>query len=237
VIDQRRHRDAVADHYRRLAESYDTRANRTCEQTYVQLVRQFLNGRERVLEVGSGSNGTLERLSTSLAVACDLSVDMLRHRSSHRSLCVAAAGEALPFGDSQFDAVFMINVLEHVADPDAVLKDCARVLRDGGVCLVVTPNGNWEFWLDLAERWSLKIPEGPHKFLTVEQLRLSAGSWLEVQEHWTFLLLPAGPPALAALLDRLTFCSALKTGFFQVLAATKRSAGALPSTTGGSEGR
>lgn len=216
-------RTQVQDHYRQLAADYGARANQTCERTYCRLVQRFLTGRRRVLELGSGSSDLLDRLGSPLAVACDLSVDMLGMRRRTETHCVAAAGEKLPFSDGLFDGLFHINMLEHVADVDAVVGECARVLQPEGLWLTVTPNGNWEYWLDLAEKWKLKIPEGPHSFLTTRQLRQAVEGPFEVVEHATFLILPAGPPRLAHWFDRLTFCSALGWGFFQYLAARRKS--------------
>jgi SAM-dependent methyltransferase len=190
---------------------------------YFKLLQRFLGSRRSLLEVGSGGNDLLGRLGSSFAVSCDLSFDMLRVRSnSQRSQCVVAAGEALPFRDAQFDGVFLINVLEHVTGLEAVLGECARVLEEDGIWLAVTPNGNWEFWLDLAERWSLKIPEGPHTFLTKQRLRLCVQQWFEVLEHRTFLVLPAGPLCLASFIDNITLCATLGGGFFQFVVAKKR---------------
>jgi ubiquinone/menaquinone biosynthesis C-methylase UbiE len=145
-----------------------------------------------------------------------------RDRDSH-SRPVGAAGEALPFSDGQFDGIVLINVLEHVTDLDATTAESARVLRENGVWLAVTPNGDWEFWLDLAERWSLKIPEGPHAFLSPEKLRRCLDERFEVLEHRTFLVLPAGPQLLSRWFDRITLCSRWNGGFFQFVAARKRS--------------
>jgi SAM-dependent methyltransferase len=206
----------VQDHYRNLAREYGSRANRTCEKTYLRLVRRFLGGRHRVLELGSGSTDLVGQLGSPLAVACDLSWDMLRMRApTTGTQCLVAAGEKLPLRDACFDGLFLINVLEHVAE-------CARVLEENGLWLAVTPNGNWEFWLDLAERWSLKIPEGPHVFLTQERLRQAAQEWFEVLDHRTFLVLPVGPSGLARLVDRLTCCAAFGCGFFQYIVGRKK---------------
>jgi SAM-dependent methyltransferase len=211
----------VQAHYRELAPRYGARANQTCERTYLRLVRRF-RGSRRLLELGSGSSNLLDQLGIPFAVACDLSVDMLRLRNGHAGVpCIVAAGERLPFQDASFDGLFLINVLEHVANLEAVLQECARVLQEGGLWLAVTPNGNWEFWLDLAERWSLKLPEGPHTFLTPNRLRLAVQKHLDVLEHHTFLVLPAGPPAFARLIDRLTCCARLGWGFFQYIVARK----------------
>ena len=53
---------------------------------------------------------------------------------------VDALGEALPFGDNQFDIVYSGNVLEHVQDPEKVLFEGLRVLRPGGLLHFEVPN-------------------------------------------------------------------------------------------------
>jgi SAM-dependent methyltransferase len=53
---------------------------------------------------------------------------------------VVAAGEHLPYPDGAFDAVACLDVLEHVADVEAVLMEMYRVLRPGGIVLTTVPN-------------------------------------------------------------------------------------------------
>ena len=123
---------------------------------------------------------------------------MLQQRKSiARTAAVVGGGEQLPFRNGVFDGVYHINVIEHVADVEAVIAEGARVLQPGGVLAAVTPNGNWERWLDLAESWRMKIPEGPHTFLTRRALASAASPWFEVVEHRTFLACPEGPPPSA----------------------------------------
>ena len=213
----------VLSHYQEIAAEYNARANQTCEQTYRRVVGRFMKGKSRLLELGSGSSDLLEFLGSPTAVACDLSPEMLLRRPhgdlSHR---VVAVGERLPFGDARFDGVFSINVLEHVSDLERVLAESSRVLVDEGLWLAVTPNGNWERLLDLAERWSLKIPEGPHEFLTTRRLRQTVSRYLDVLEHRTMLVLPAGPPRLSSWVDTISLCTAWGWGFFQYIVARKR---------------
>ncbi|WP_448030809.1 class I SAM-dependent methyltransferase [Bradyrhizobium liaoningense] len=74
-------------------------------------------------------------------------------------LLVNGVGEHIPFPDQSFDAVISSNVLEHVADPAAVMKECFRVLRPGGVCHMVIPNfGSW--WE--GHYGLLWLPHSPH---------------------------------------------------------------------------
>tara|TARA_Y100000588_G_scaffold387878_1_gene486755 strand:+ start:398 stop:1183 length:786 start_codon:yes stop_codon:yes gene_type:complete len=50
----------------------------------------------------------------------------------YESTDVIGLGEHLPFRDESFDAVFSLNVLEHVKDPFACAKEIARVLKPSG---------------------------------------------------------------------------------------------------------
>lgn len=217
----------VLAHYREIAGAYNARANQTCERTYRRLVSRSMRGKSRLLELGGGSSDLLETLGCPSSVACDLSREMLLMRpqggQAHR---VVAVGERLPFGDALFDGVFSINVLEHVGDLEQVLTESVRVLAEGGTWFALTPNGNWEALLDLAERWSLKIPEGPHRFLTTRLLRRSVERHLDVLEHRTILVLPAGPPALSSLVDTISMSATLGWGFFQYIVARKRAGSA-----------
>jgi len=51
-------------------------------------------------------------------------------------------GEALPYEDQSFDAVVCVDVLEHVADLQQVIREIARVLRPQGLFLFDTINRN-----------------------------------------------------------------------------------------------
>ena len=213
----------VLAHYQEIAAEYNARANRVCERTYRHLVGRFMRGRPRLLELGGGSSDLLDALGSPTAVACDLSREMLRMRpGGDRSHRVVAVAERLPFGDARFDGVFSINVLEHVIELERVLAESTRVLADGGLWLAVTPNGNWERLLDLAEHWSLKIPEGPHRFLTTRRLREGVGRYLDVLEHRTTLVVPAGPPGFSSWVDTVSLCTVWGWGFFQYIVARKR---------------
>ena len=116
---------------------------------------------------------------------------------------IAADGQSLPFQAASFDAVFCINVLEHVPSPKALVAETARVLRAGGCFLAVTPNGDLEWLLDLLEACHLKLPEGPHHFLGRTALQALASGTLHIEHYRRFLAFPAGPDALVRTIDRL----------------------------------
>jgi len=93
-----------------------------------------------LLDLGTGVGGNLPMLSElGPVVGADISVSALRDARSLAPV-VAADGARLPFEDAAFGGAVCTEVLEHVADPSAVLAELARVLRAGGVAVVSTPN-------------------------------------------------------------------------------------------------
>ena len=192
----------VRKHYATLAAGYGSRANQACKRAYAALVREKLAGAERVLELGAGSEPLAQAPGAPRTVACDFSHPMLS-RADETRMRVVADGGALPFHEGMFDAIFSINLLEHVPDAPSVFKECARVLSNGGLLLAVTPNGDVAWLLEALERMRLKLPEGPHRFLGREELMALGGEHFDVLEHRRFLAFPAGPDRFVAWVDRL----------------------------------
>jgi SAM-dependent methyltransferase len=103
----------------------------------------------RLLEIGCGAGANLRELSLQLEVAVGMDLE-LRALSYCRDLA-PVQGDALsplPFTDAAFDAVLMIDVLEHLADPAALAEEAARVLSHGGTVVVMVPAGPglWSYW-------------------------------------------------------------------------------------------
>ena len=95
--------------------------------------------RGRALEVGCGAGRfvcALADLRPELAlVGTDLSraaLDALRARGT-RVEARHAGPDEIPAEDGEFDAVLALDVLEHVDDPERMLREVHRVLAPGGV--------------------------------------------------------------------------------------------------------
>ena len=52
--------------------------------------------------------------------------------------------EPFPFADGSFDEVYSENMLEHLKNPNLVLREMVRVLKPGGQLTVITDNAS--FW-------------------------------------------------------------------------------------------
>lgn len=210
-------RENVRAHYAELAAHYDDRANKACKRAYVDLVRRTLGDAGRVLEIGAGSSPLLAEAGIGDGVACDLSFDMLAaRRAAPRAPRTQADGAALPYADASFDGVYCINVLEHAPEPEKLIAEAARVLKPGGRFVAVTPNGDVEWLLDLLERLRLKLPEGPHCFLTARALVAMMDQHVLIDEQASFLAFPAGPSTWVRAVDRL-----IGAGLFQYVVGAR----------------
>jgi ubiquinone/menaquinone biosynthesis C-methylase UbiE len=61
---------------------------------------------------------------------------------------INASLHALPFPDDAFDKIILSEVLEHLPDDVAGLRQVTRVLRPGGLLTITVPNANYPFWWD-----------------------------------------------------------------------------------------
>jgi SAM-dependent methyltransferase len=94
-----------------------------------------------ILDVGCGTGANLELLSEfGRAEGVDVSLDALAF-CRQRGLENVRHGEAekLPFTDGSFDLVTALDVVEHLDDDLAGLKEMHRVLRPGGSALLFVP--------------------------------------------------------------------------------------------------
>lgn len=61
---------------------------------------------------------------------------------------IAGSADNLPFHSGSADAVLLLDVLEHVADPAAVLDEARRILRPRGALVISVPHRGWLERLD-----------------------------------------------------------------------------------------
>lgn len=118
-----------------------------------------LAGREAadaVLEIGCGDAVLLGAVIAALparparVVGLDLAAGRLqraRERLGTGGFACASA-DALPLRTASFDLVICAEVLEHLLDPAAALREMVRVARPGARVIVSVPVVGWSRWLE-----------------------------------------------------------------------------------------
>ncbi|BAZ43786.1 glycosyl transferase family protein [Chondrocystis sp. NIES-4102] len=99
---------------------------------------------KKILDIGCGPRGTLEWANmASERIGLDHYADYYAQLAinSHQMQYVSAKAHSIPFDDNYFDVVSAFNVLEYIHDISAVLTEIFRVLKPGGIFLLLSDVG------------------------------------------------------------------------------------------------
>jgi SAM-dependent methyltransferase len=146
-----------------------------------RLTARYGQSGEMVLDIGAGTGRWVERLTARgyRAVGLDLSAVGGDGRLTR------ADATCLPFPDSTFGTVFLLDLLEHV-DDGAVLREVRRVVRPGGCAILSVPAFPW--------LWSYRDEAAGHlrryTGATLRRAVESAGLVVEERRYYQFLLFP-----------------------------------------------
>jgi len=110
-----------------------------------QLKMMFLGARRpgRLLEIGSGGGRFLNRMRQAGWEVEGFEFDpKAAERIAKRYGIQVSSGSLAErrYAADSFDAVAMSHVLEHMHDPQGLLRECRRVLKPEGLLVVTTPN-------------------------------------------------------------------------------------------------
>jgi SAM-dependent methyltransferase len=92
----------------------------------------------RVMDFGCGSKPYVDLfVNADEYVGVDIRVS--GHNHSESLVDVFYDGKTLPFNDDAFDGIVSFEVMEHVFNPEEVLRELRRVLKPEGLVLITTP--------------------------------------------------------------------------------------------------
>ena len=98
----------------------------------------------RILDVGCGTGANLEMLSQfGEAEGVDVSDDALEFCRRKGLKAEKGLAETLPYPDETFDLTTALDVIEHLDDDVAGLKEMYRVTKRGGFSLIFVPAFMW----------------------------------------------------------------------------------------------
>jgi len=101
----------------------------------------------RILENGCGVGMYVEHVSLLEGTVIGLEYDFERAAEARQNSLhiLNAAGESLPLPSGTFDLVLSHEVLEHVQDDRAAIREMIRVLKPGGRAVIFCPNRGYPF--------------------------------------------------------------------------------------------
>jgi demethylmenaquinone methyltransferase/2-methoxy-6-polyprenyl-1,4-benzoquinol methylase len=120
----------IADRYDRLNAVLSLGQDQNWRDTVIERLPEG-----RLLDLGAGTGAANDGFGTREIVALDPAPEMLGMNGADER--VVAVGEALPFADASFDAVFSAYVFRNLDSVDATMAEVARVLRPGGMAGIV----------------------------------------------------------------------------------------------------
>ena len=143
--------------------------------------RRPLEGKT-ALDVGCGAGLLAEPLARlgAAVTAIDAAPELIvaaREHSGRQGLEIDYRAAAVEMVEGRYDLVTSLEVIEHVADPQAFLRALAARLAPGGLMILSTPNATaWSklLTITLAEGFGA-IPKGTHdfdKFISPDRMRV-----------------------------------------------------------------
>ncbi|OZB57547.1 MAG: hypothetical protein B7X35_00935 [Halothiobacillus sp. 14-56-357] len=105
-------------------------------QRHKQRIAQRIHG--RLLDIGCGEKPLMPFLGDGVDyIGLDYPPTVAKGYSGKAD--VFGDGQCLPFADASFDCITILDVMEHLPNPEAAFGEMLRVLKPGGILISQTP--------------------------------------------------------------------------------------------------
>lgn len=166
------------------------------KRDWVRRTLRSLKPGSRILDAGCGAGEITRPLAAQYRLTgVDIereAVDYCRRQAlpGGNSRYLKADLASLPLPSNRFDAIVFCNAIEHLFEPDPVIRELARVLKPGGILLCTTENCDSWLWVFLEQTWyrvfggkckPYKREVHPQRF-TPPSFRGCVGKFLKVSE-------------------------------------------------------
>lgn len=164
-------KSAVELHHN-LPPDYYERSIRTNPLQWFWHTRRFKNiskligsVKGEILDIGSADGTFTEVIANQSGAKKVIGIDILknsvkyanqRFKKDKRLEFLVADAHKLPFKSNRFEAVFCLEALEHIFDPQKVLFEIKRVLKPGGYVIILVPTDSLLFkilWWIVLHTW------------------------------------------------------------------------------------
>lgn len=94
----------------------------------------------RVLDIGCAFGIILERLTPPNGLGVGIDMDEAIGSPGSNLIFIRADAESMPFPEESFDIVICNHMYEHTDDPQKLIAEINRVMKDDGACYFAGPN-------------------------------------------------------------------------------------------------
>jgi ubiquinone/menaquinone biosynthesis C-methylase UbiE len=112
--------------------------------TLSQMEKHFDNtGLLEHLDIGSGSGDLISLLKTKFNInskCCDYTDELMQIPDQKVEIIDLNINKKLPYDDNSFDIITATEVIEHLEDFRAILREIYRILKPNGMIVLSTPN-------------------------------------------------------------------------------------------------
>jgi 2-polyprenyl-3-methyl-5-hydroxy-6-metoxy-1,4-benzoquinol methylase/glycosyltransferase involved in cell wall biosynthesis len=110
-----------------------------------RFLAQLFSGKETVLDAGCGVGLGAELISKKVrrVFALDRAYSSFIDKKNNRISFAGGDLFHLPFNGKRFDAILLLEVIEHLQKPDEVMEELLPLLADDGFLALSTPNGDF----------------------------------------------------------------------------------------------
>lgn len=147
------HKDVPPDWYHRSIK--ENALQRFWHKKRIENVKKMIEPvKDKVLDIGSADGMFTEVITEKSGAKKVIGIDVLElsidwsnkyYKKNKKMEFKKGDVHKLDFPENEFDAVFALEVLEHVFDPTKALKEIKRVLKKGGYAVLLVPAENWLF--------------------------------------------------------------------------------------------
>ncbi len=123
-----------------------------CDYLISRFIKPARLDGKRLLDVGSGKGNHLTGFARRGFNVCGLDNkhECIVASNHHNVLLCNIEKDSFPFTDNSFDVVFSKSVIEHITNADNFLSESLRVLKKGGMIIIMVPDwvSQWKSYWD-----------------------------------------------------------------------------------------
>lgn len=163
------------------------------------MIERFVSEPNRIADIGCGTGANFQMLQGfGSVVGVDFAEQAIAYCHQRQLNATAVAGlPHLPFRDETFDLVCALDVIEHIADDTAAVREMTRICRPGATLLLTVPAYQW--------LWSQHDDANQHqrRYTRAQLRKLFADLPMDILKLSHFNLLLSPPIVAVRLLGRI----------------------------------